>query len=133
MAYVTGIAALEAGDFVLARRKVKRGWLGLSLLGIGPVIAARMNLDRPGGAIVNISVPGAPAYKAGIRRGDIILSCDGAPVESNEDLFLKTYSGRPGDVVELIYQSKGVKKTIKVKLAERQTALERALYHPVAP
>ncbi|MDD5208215.1 MAG: trypsin-like peptidase domain-containing protein [Elusimicrobiales bacterium] len=114
---------------LLAGRKVKRGWLGLALAGLDPLTAARLGFAGPGGAVVNVAIPGAPAYRAGIRRGDIIFSCDGVPVENNEDLFLETYSRRPGDEVELVYQSGGVKKKVKVKLGERETVLERITRH----
>lgn len=106
------------GDLI-AGREIKRGWLGLSLLHVDPVMAARLGLDLPGGAIVNLAVEESPAWRAGIRRGDVILTCDGDPVATNADLFYKTYSKRPGDEVELAYARRGARRTVKVKLAER--------------
>jgi len=113
-------------DDLLAGREIRRGWLGLSLVGLDPVMAARLGFSQPGGAIVNVSVPDSPAYLAGLRRGDIILACDGGPVENNEDLFIKTFSKRPGEEVEIVYQRKGVRKTLKIKLGERGKRTEKA-------
>ncbi|OGS14336.1 MAG: hypothetical protein A2234_10245 [Elusimicrobia bacterium RIFOXYA2_FULL_58_8] len=106
------------GDLI-AGRKIRRGWLGVSLLHLDSLMAKRLGLALPEGAIVNVSVEGSPAYKAGIRRGDIILACDGTTIETNEDLFYQTYSRRPGDEVEIVYLRRGVRKTIKIKLGER--------------
>lgn len=117
-------------DDLLAGREIKRGWLGLSLQGVDPVMAARLGLSTAGGAIVNVSVQGSPAYLAGIRRGDIVLACDGEPVNNNEDLLLKTSSRRPGEEVEIAFQRKGAKKTLKVKLGERRTGIDKAASRP---
>lgn len=106
-------------DDLLAGREIRRGWLGVSVLGIDGVMAARLGLSGSGGALVNNAVQDSPAWKAGIRRGDVLLSCDGEPVESNEDLFLKTFSRRPGDEVELAWQRGAVKRTARVKLGDR--------------
>jgi S1-C subfamily serine protease len=103
----------------MAGRRVRRGWLGLSLQPVDPLMAARLGLDQPGGAIVNVSAEESPAWKAGIRRGDVIISCDGDPVETNADLLYKTYSRRPGDEVELVYLRRGARRTVKVALGER--------------
>lgn len=104
---------------LMAGREIRRGWLGLSLLHVDPVMAARLGLDLPGGAIVNAAVEDSPAWRAGIRRGDIVLSCDGDPVATNADLFYKTYSKRPGDEVELAYARRGARRTVRIKLGER--------------
>lgn len=122
------------GDLI-AGREIKRGWLGLSLLHVDPVMAARLGLDRSGGAIVNVAVEESPAWRAGIRRGDVILTCDGAQVETNADLFYKTYAKRPGDEVELAYLRRGARRTIKIKLGERgaETAYARTAAAAPAP
>lgn len=109
-------------DDLIAGREIRRGWLGLSLLPVDAVMAARLGLSLPGGGIVNVSAEGSPAHKAGLRRGDVILSCDGGPVETNADLFYKTYAKRPGDEVELVYLRRGARRTVKVKLGERGQA-----------
>lgn len=106
-------------DDLIAGRKIKRGWLGISLLHLDPVMAVRLGLELSGGAIVNVSAAGSPAYRAGIRRGDIMLSCDGMEINTQEDLFNRIYSRRPGDEVEIVYLRKGARKTVKVTLAER--------------
>jgi S1-C subfamily serine protease len=61
--------------------KVMRGWLG-----IRPLDPARIGVSLPTGALVGLVVPGSPAARAGIERGDIILKFDGVTVDDAERL-----------------------------------------------
>ena len=100
-------------------RSVRRGWLGVSLLPVDEVMAARLGLPSAGGAIINYVAPGSPAAAAGLKRGDVVLGCDGSPVDTDTDIFYRTYSGRPGDEMELSLLRGGSKRTVRVKLGER--------------
>jgi S1-C subfamily serine protease len=74
------MAKRDVADFKKYGR-VQRGWLG-----IRPVDPARLNVELSSGAIVGIVVPGSPAARAGIARGDIILKFDGVAVDDAERL-----------------------------------------------
>jgi serine protease Do len=74
------MAKRDVADFKKYGR-VQRGWLG-----IRPVDPARLGVELSAGAIVGIVVPGSPAAKAGIARGDIILKFDGVAVDDAERL-----------------------------------------------
>ncbi|MFA6435369.1 MAG: trypsin-like peptidase domain-containing protein [Elusimicrobiales bacterium] len=111
--------ALRVLPDLLAGRVVKRGWLGISLLSLDPVMAARLGLKETTGGIVNAVAKGSPAYEAGLVRGDIITECEGEPVSEEDDLFYRTYIKRPGDLLELAYLRKGVKNKAMIRLAER--------------
>ncbi|MBI4802105.1 MAG: trypsin-like peptidase domain-containing protein [Elusimicrobia bacterium] len=104
---------------LVAGRKVKRGWLGVSVVALDSVMAAGLGLDIVSGGLVNAVAKGSPAYEAAIVRGDVITECDGEPLEAEDDLFYRTYTRRPGDVIELTLISKGLKKKEKITLAER--------------
>ncbi len=54
--------------------KVKRGWLGLSVMPVN-------KLGRKDGALVSSVLPGSPADKAGVQPGDILLALDTTPVD----------------------------------------------------
>jgi serine protease Do len=56
------------------------GWLGVSAQAVTPDLAAALGLTEPVGAIVNSITKGSPAEKAGLQRGDVIVSLDGKKI-----------------------------------------------------
>src|SRR6185312_11879188 len=69
--------------------KVQRGWLG-----IRPIDPARVGIELTAGALVGIVVPGSPAQRAGISRGDVILKFDGVAIDDAERLrWMSTNAG----------------------------------------
>lgn len=51
-------------------------------------------------------IPGAPAEKAGLQAGDVIVSINGERVEQWSEV-VTTISGRPGETVELVIKRNG--------------------------
>jgi S1-C subfamily serine protease len=50
-----------------------------------------------GGVVVTGVVPGSPADKAGLGRGDLVLSVDGTPVSTLRELYREMWKRRPGE------------------------------------
>ncbi len=74
-------------DELVEKGHVIRGWLGVELSHeISPAMVKAFGLKDNKGALVNSVLPGSPAEKAGLKRGDVILSFDGKPVESSDTL-----------------------------------------------
>lgn len=113
---------------LVAGRKVRRGWLGVSIVALDPVMGARLGLGIASGGLINAVAKGSPAYEAGLARGDVITECDGEPVEAEDDLFYRTYTKRPGDTIELAFISKGAKRKERITLAERPAESATVVY-----
>ncbi|OGT97508.1 MAG: peptidase [Geobacteraceae bacterium GWC2_48_7] len=64
--------------------KVTRGYLGVRFQPLTADLAKSFGLDSDKGALVASVEKGAPADKAGLKAGDIILEFDGKPIEGNE-------------------------------------------------
>src|SRR5580692_2515934 len=62
-------------------KSVRRPWLGAKLQAVTAEIAESLGLTRPTGALVASLSEGGPATEAGIKRGDVILSIDGQPID----------------------------------------------------
>ena len=66
--------------------KVTRGWLGVAVQELTPELAQSFGLKEAHGALVSEVIQNSPAAKAGIERGDIILSFAGQPVQNVGEL-----------------------------------------------
>ncbi len=60
--------------------RVVRAWLGVTVQNMTPSLAKSFDLDHPRGVIVADVVPGGPADRAGLRRGDVIIGYQGRAI-----------------------------------------------------
>lgn len=62
-------------------------------------------------------IPGSPAEKAGVRKGDLVVSIDGKPVRDSADLTLEVVNHKPGDVGPLEVEREGQRVALTVTYA----------------
>lgn len=67
-------------DQLIKKGNVVRGYLGVKIQPLTGDLAASFGLTENKGILVAQVEPGAPADKAGIKQGDVIVSLDGQPV-----------------------------------------------------
>jgi len=108
-------------DQIVGHGKVVRGYLGLYPQDVTPALAKQFGLSKPGGALVSGLKPDAPAAKAGLRNGDVILELNGQPVESGNDLRLRISQTAPGSSVKLEVSRDGKTQDMSVTLGELPT------------
>lgn len=70
------------------------------------------------GVYVSSMTPNGPAYLAGIKIGDIIVECDGEPIETVDDINEIKNKKNPGDELALKVYRKGKYVDLKVILGE---------------
>lgn len=121
---------LGAGKGLMAGQGTQRGnafpvaggpvaadpYLGATLLNVNALIAKQFNLAHAGGVLVDNVIPGSPAELAGIQRGDVILRFDGRKLQDITELQNMLSTKKVGTAAELVLMSKGVRKTVKIKL-----------------
>ncbi len=66
--------------------RVIRGWLGVEIQEVTSDLAQSFGLPKPEGALVAGVQPDAPAAKAGIERGDVIIKFDNQDVHNEHEL-----------------------------------------------
>src|SRR5690606_22741033 len=98
--------------------RVTRSMMGVTISAVDAAKAEAFQLDRPRGALVETVDPNGPAAAAGIRQGDVILSVDGRPVESNSSLPTMISSMAPGTTTELEVWREGKPRKVSVKVVE---------------
>jgi serine protease Do len=117
---IPGWRVKEIVDEVIYSKTPKRGWIGVSLI---PTDLIMRNVMLAGealkGGIINKVYKDSPAQKAGLKRGDIIISVDGDEVENDEELVSKIYYKKPGDTVSITYMRDGKKYTTNIILGTR--------------
>lgn len=69
-----------------SKGKVARGWLGVVIQKMTPEIAKSFGMKESEGALVADVMDQSPADKAGIKRGDVIISYNGKTIKDNESL-----------------------------------------------
>jgi serine protease Do len=97
---------------------VQRSQLGVAIQGVSPEIAASLGLKDERGALVSSVSEGSPAEKAGIEKGDVIVSVDGVSVSDGNALRNRIASTKPGSTVSLGLVRDGAEKTVEVTLRE---------------
>jgi S1-C subfamily serine protease len=78
--------------------KVRRAYLGIAMVPAPVPASWRERIGRTTGLQVAEVVAGAPAARAGIRAGDLLISAAGVPVASSQDLQRLMFAdaiGRP--------------------------------------
>ena len=93
---------------------VRRAKLGITMTAVDEKVASEMKLSSLKGVyIVEVSKGGA-ADKAGLKKGDVLLSIDSKQVSGPSALQEVVNSYHPGDVATIKYVRDGKEKTAKV-------------------
>ncbi|PYQ16855.1 MAG: hypothetical protein DMF80_03160 [Acidobacteria bacterium] len=72
-----------------------------------------------GGVVLTGVVPGGPADRAGLARGDLILSVDGAPVSSLRELYRTIWKRAPGESLSLQVLRDSAIRVVEVAAGDR--------------
>jgi len=99
--------------------KVSRGWMGVGLQEVDPVLAKHLGDPNLEGSVVGQVYPGTPAADAGLEVGDVIVGIDGRPVDGSATLVRSVGARAPGEKVELTVLRSGETVDLAVKLGER--------------
>jgi serine protease Do len=106
---------------------ITRGWLGVSVQPVTPDLARSFNLDKEQGALVGDVTAQGPAEKAGIKRGDVIVSYDGKKIQETATLPALVAATPVGKTVAVEVMRDGKMQSINVtiaKLSEQTAALD---------
>jgi serine protease Do len=103
-----------------SRGRVSRGYIGVGLRDIDADLQRSLGLPVEHGALVQDVTVDSPADRAGLRVYDVVVSFDGAPVGSDDELIKEISSRKPGSAAQIGILRDGRPVTLTVKLAERQ-------------
>lgn len=118
---VPGNLARAVADQLVRHGRVIRGWSGAT-------VQARLEATgRGAGVIVGDVAENSPAAAAGLRPGDLVVACDGQPIEGAEEKavahFNRLEMGRlPGDAFAIEFVRDGQRSSVSLTLAAREPA-----------
>jgi serine protease Do len=115
---VPSLMAKNVMDQLVANGRVQRGLLGVTVQGITNDLAAGLGLNKAEGALVSGVTPGSAADKAGIKRGDVIMSYQGRPVVDTNSFRNEIAATKPGTTIALQVLRDGRTSEMKATLAE---------------
>ena len=103
---------------LLAKGKVTRGWLGVSIQPLTPELAKSFGARDAKGVLISDVIPDSPAAKAGLKPGDIVTELDGKKVEAPGDLQRAVGLTAPGHDAKLKLWRDQSEKTFELKIGE---------------
>ena len=99
--------------------RVIRGWLGLEPDDLTRAEYQALGLDSNAGILLSAVYEDGPAFVAGLRPNDVILTINGEPIQSGQQARLLVAGLRPGDSVELVGWRNGRRFTVGTLAGER--------------
>jgi serine protease DegS len=104
---------------IIEHGRVIRGWLGLELQDLSPQLAESFGLVDRTGVLVAGVVKRSPAYKAGIRPGDVILNYDNSAIRNANSIQNKIAGSKPNEKVAISGLRRSKKFEVEAKIEQR--------------
>jgi serine protease Do len=113
-------------DQLIHGGKVRRGRLGVTVQPVNSEIARSLGMKEVTGALVSAVNEDSAADKAGVKRGDVILALNGAPVTDGNSLRNEIAATKPGSTVKLTVRRGSSERTLSAELGELNEPASRA-------
>jgi Do/DeqQ family serine protease len=110
--------AQRVATTLIAKGKVVRGWLGVSLQPLTKELAQSLGTTGEKGVVVARVLPGGPAEKGGLQANDVILKFGDIVVEDFQHLQRLVLDAPVDQVVTLRVLRGGKELTVPVTIAE---------------
>jgi Do/DeqQ family serine protease len=102
--------------------RVHRAQLGVTVQPVTSDLAESLGLKEVGGAIVSSVAPGSAADRAGLKRGDVIKSFNGQPIQDFNSLRNRVADATPGSNATVGIVRDGSDRNVTVKLGELEAS-----------
>jgi len=111
--------AKQVMEQIVRLGRVERGWIGVQAQDIPPEAAESGEGGPVKGALIAGVVRGAPADKAGLKLGDVVVAINGKPIADVTDLINLTAALTPGDRSEFTVLRAGREAKLAVEVGTR--------------
>jgi Do/DeqQ family serine protease len=118
--------ARSVAEELMKYGEVRRGTIGVvRLAAVTPELARDLDLGQARGAVVWSLYRTSPAYRAGLRPGDVIVSVNGTRVDDPIQLQRRLLEAPVGSVVALGIMREGQEQEIRVQVESQQSSRRR--------
>jgi serine protease DegQ len=117
--------ARQVMEQIVRTGSVTRGWIGVEVQDVTADIAESFKLPSANGALIAGVVRGAPAEKAGVKPGDILLAVDANPVLDSNSMLNLIAALEPGKDATLKILRNRNEMQIKVNVGKRPKPTRR--------
>ena len=111
--------ARQVLEGLLRDGQVTRGWIGVEPNELTPELAETFGLSKTEGVVITGVLQNGPAFKAGIRPGDLLLQVGDQPVTQVGELLSTVAALKPGDTATFKLQRRQQQLSLEVTPAQR--------------
>jgi putative serine protease PepD len=108
--------ARRVAEKLIADGRVAHPWLGVTGTDLDPWTAKEYGVEA--GTLIRRVSPESPAEESGLKVQDVVTAVENRPIATLNELMMLVRRHEPGDKVELSIVRSGVKRSVKVRLAE---------------
>jgi serine protease Do len=112
--------ALHVAKALMEHGKVERGWLGVSAQDVTGELAQSFGLKEAKGALIAEVTKGGPAEKAGLKRGDVVLTYRGKEISDSSTLRNEVANTPVGEEVKVSISREGKRQEVRVKVGSQE-------------
>jgi serine protease DegQ len=110
--------AKEVMEAIVKNGGVVRGWIGVEPQNISAEMAQALGITKAG-VLINGTLQGGPADRAGIKPGDVLKSIDGKNISDITELLNKIAQITPGNKVKAVINRKGKDLDLEIQVGKR--------------
>jgi len=110
--------AKDVMESIIKNGGVVRGWIGVEPMNISAEMADTLKITAEG-VLINGTLKGGPADKAGIQPGDVLKTINNKPVNNITQLLKQISEVPPGDKIKATINRKGKNLDIEIQVGKR--------------
>lgn len=114
--------ARQVLDGLVRNGQVTRGWIGVEPVELNSDLAETFGIQQTEGVIITGVLQNGPAFKAGLKPGDVLLAVDEKNVRNVSELLTLIAAQTPGTAVKMRIKRRNADMTLEVTPAQRPAA-----------